>query len=103
MEPVLGDQRLPGHLSRQEEIVLSCLHIGHTRITHPYRVNGADVPRCVSYDCDLPVEHILIECGNFAEVRQRYYDAEKLQQLFQEISATYVLNFLCEIGLFHRI
>ena len=45
----------------------------------------------------------MIECGNFAQVRQRYYDAEKLQQLFQEISVTYVFDFLREIGLFDRI
>ena len=33
VEPVLGDKRLPGHLARQEEIVLSCLFIGHTYLT----------------------------------------------------------------------
>ena len=62
-----------------------------------------DVLRCVACDCDHTVEHILIECGEFAEVRQRYYDAENLQQLFQEISVAYVFDFLCEIGLFYRI
>ena len=41
-------------------------------------------------DRDLPVEHILIECGDFAEVRQTYYDAESLQELFQEILVTYI-------------
>ena len=53
--------------------------------------------------CDLTVEHIVVECGDFAEVRERYYEAESLQQLFQQINVTYVFDFLCEIELFYRI
>ena len=49
------------------------------------------------------MENILIDCGDFVEVRQRYYDAENLQQLSQEISAAYEFDFLHESGLFHRI
>ena len=37
------------------------------------------------------------------KLTQRYYDAERLQQLFQEISVTYIFDYLHEIGLFHRI
>ena len=66
-------------------------------------MNGEDVPKCVACGCNLTVKHILIECGDFTEVRQRYYNAESLQQLFQETSVTYVFDFLCEIGLFYRI
>ena len=65
-------------------------------------MNGEDVPTCVACDCTLTAEHILIECGDSAEVRQRYYDAENLQ-LFQEISVTYVFDFLRGIGLYCRI
>ncbi len=42
-------------------------------------MSDEDVPTCVAFDWNVTVEHILIECGNFAEVRQRYYDAESLQ------------------------
>ena len=45
----------------------------------------------------------LIECGDFAEVRQKYHEAESLQQLFQETSVSYVFDFVREIGLFYRI
>ncbi len=65
-------------------------------------MNGEDVPSCVACDCDLIVEYILIECKDFVGARQRYYNAENLQQLFQEISVTYVFDFLHEIGLFYR-
>ncbi len=49
------------------------------------------------------MEHIRVECGDFAEVRQRYSEAESLQQLFQQINVTYVFDFVREIGLFYRI
>ncbi len=58
-------------------------------------MNGKDVPRCVVCDCNVTVEHILIECGDFAEVRQRYYEAEDLQKLFHEISVTYMYLTSC--------
>ena len=51
---------------------------------------------------DLTVEHILIESGDFAEVRQRY-DAEGLPQLFQEIRVTCVFDFSHDMELFYRI
>ena len=58
-------------------------------------MNGEDVPRCVACDCSITVEHILIECGDFAEVRKRYYDAESLQQLFQQINLhMYLTSFV---------
>ena len=62
-----------------------------------------DVLKCLACDCDLTVEHIMIKCGDFAVVRQRYYDAENLQQAIPEISVTYIFKFLREIRLFYRI
>ncbi len=47
-------------------------------------MNGEDVPRYVACDYDLTLEHILIECGGFAVVRQRYYEAEDISQLFRK-------------------
>ena len=39
------------------------------------------VPRCVACDYELTVEHIPIDCGDFSQVRQRYYDANKIIML----------------------
>ena len=44
-------------------------------------------------DYDLIVKHILIECGEFAENSQRFYDVENITSLFQDISVTEVLDF----------
>ena len=52
-------------------------------------------------DCDLAVEHILMDCGGFADVTQRHHDAESLR-LLQEISGAEVSDFLWKIGLLYR-
>ena len=102
VEPVLGDCRLQRHVSSQEEIVLSHLCIGYIHLTHCYQMNGEYVPRCVACDCNLSVEHILNKCAGLTEIRQRYYYAENLQQLFQKISVICVFD-LCKIGVLYRI
>ena len=57
-------------------------------------MNGENAPKCVACACDLTVEHILTECGDLAEVRQRHYDDGNMRQLFQEISVTDEFDFL---------
>ena len=42
-------------------------------------MNSEDVPICLACDSNLTVVLILIECEE-CEVRQKYYDAENLQQ-----------------------
>ncbi len=81
LEPVLRDRRSPGP-SRRKEIVLSRVCRGHTCLTRSYLMNVEDVRRWVACGCELTVEHILIDCGDFAEVTQRYYDAENVQQSY---------------------
>ena len=103
VQPFLRDSKSPGHLSRRAEIVLFHLCMQHTCLTHSYLMNGEDVPRCVACLCDLTMENVLIEGGDVAEIRQRHYDAENVQQLVGEINVTYVFDFLCKIGLFYRI
>ena len=57
-------------------------------------MTGEDISKCVACDCDLTVEHILMECGDFTEIRKIYYDAEKTRQLFQETIVTEKFDFL---------
>ena len=56
-------------------------------------MNGENVPICMTCGCHLIVEHILIECEDFVDVRQTYYDVENFRQLFQEISVKEVFQF----------
>ena len=49
------------------------------------------------------MEQILIECGDFTEVRQRHYDVGNIGHTFQEISVIEVFDFLQEIGMLNGI
>ena len=65
VKPLLEDRKLPGNLSRREEIVLSRLHIGHTHLTHSNQMNGEDLLKCVTCDCKLTVENTLMNAEIF--------------------------------------
>ena len=42
-------------------------------------------------ECDVTVEHILIECGGIAEVWQRYYGAENMTNIPENHCFRYLL------------
>ena len=55
-------------------------------------MNGDYVSKQAACDCCLTVGHIMIESGDFMEVRQRY-DAQNMRQLFEGISVIEVFDF----------
>ena len=82
-------------------------HISHPTFSSQYTksmwpIAGKPLHNSDRQALHLTVEHILIECSDFAEVRRRY-ETENLQQLFHEISVTGIFAFLLEIGLFYRM
>ena len=74
--PQLG--LLPGgsRIIRREESVLARVRIGHTHLTHCFLLNGEDPPQCTACDCQLTVEHILFECVDFIESRNRHFSVK---------------------------
>ena len=57
---------------RRNEIALTRLRIGHTRLTHQYIVEGSDAPVCAPCDEVLSVEHILVHCPRYNNQRRRF-------------------------------
>jgi hypothetical protein len=47
--------------------------VGHTYMTHSYLLKGEDTPECIPCQCRLTVEHLLIECVDYAVIRRKYY------------------------------
>ena len=85
----LGKYNFSG--KRREEIVLARAHIGHSYITHSYLLKGDSMPECIPCYCALTVKHILIECVDFMEVRQKY-----LKTLFKDVDPSQIFAFLKE-------
>ena len=49
------------------------LHIGHSFITHSFLLKGEEPPVCIGCDKRLTVEHILLTCSDFIDIREPFY------------------------------
>ena len=64
---------------------------------------GEDPPRCTACDCQLTVKHILFECVDFIESRNRHFSVNNFRELFKKVPPDSILSYLHEIGLFYRL
>ena len=67
---------------KKEEVVLARLRSGHARVTHSYLLQGEEQPQCVGCDAPFTVRHFLLECGDFARVRNNCFNVDNMKQLF---------------------
>ena len=58
-----------------------------------------------SYFCDatFAVRHFLLECGDFAQVRNNCFHVENMKQLFQGVHIDGIMAFLRQINRFNKI
>ena len=73
------------------------LHIGHSFLTHSFLLKGEEPPMCIGCDKRLTIEHILLTCSDFIEIRESHFTAKSLRMLFKDISPEKIFNFLKEI------
>ena len=59
----------------------------------------------LSLSCDAPftVRHFLLECGDFAQVRNNCFHVDSMKKLFQDIHMDSIMTFLRQINLFNKI
>jgi len=74
--------------------LLNRLRLGNTRSTHSYLVSGDDIPECGTCQCPLTVKHILIECVDFNDVRNKHFVASSIKDLFENIEAQNIIDFI---------
>ena len=68
--------------TRRDQSVFNRCRIGHSRLTHKFLLKGEPPPECIPCTCPLTIKHLLIECVDFNDVRQRFYQVPSLQDLF---------------------
>ena len=64
--------------NRKEENVMARLHIGHSFLTHSFLLKGEEPPICMGCDKSLTLEHILLTCSDFIEIRKSHFTAKSL-------------------------
>ena len=84
---------------RRNEVLLSRLRIGHTRLTHGFLMSaGQPIPYCM--DCLVPqtVRHFLEECPEYSEARTRLYGATvTLSDILSETNNDFNMRSLLEL------
>ena len=103
VKPDLNSARPSVCAYRREEVVLSRLRIGHTYLTHIHLLKRENPPQCVACQCTLTVKHILVECADFLQIREKYYDTQDMKELFEEVCVENIFGYLKEIGIFKKI
>jgi len=72
-------------MSRCHSVLLNRLRIGHSRLNHSYLLSGDDPPTCQSCEIPLTVKHILVECRNLHDIREKYFTVYSVTDLFKSV------------------
>ena len=89
--------------SRQIQTKITRCRIGHTRLTHSYLLTNKQPPFCISCNEPFTVKHFLITCTEFNYIRNRYFTAKTVKELFTNTSSDKIINFLKETNLFNKL
>jgi len=103
IRPTVGDCKQTTCLSRRDSVLLNRLHIGHTRLTHSFLLTGDDLPECGTCQCPLTVKHILVECVDLDDVRNKHFVASSIKDLFDSIEAHKIIDFNQETGFYKQL
>ena len=103
IQPTLGEWKPASRKSGREQVVISRLWIGHTRLTHSFILKHEPQPQCLTCQTTCTVKHILIECRAFAVIRKRFFEVNNLNDLFQNVKIDDILSFFRETELYQKI
>ena len=83
IKPTNGEYQSVVRNIRKEKVVLARLRLGHTRVSHSYLLQGEEQPQCVGCDAPFTVRLFLLECGDFAQVRNNCSHVDNMKELFK--------------------
>ena len=94
---------LLGGFNRREESLLCRLHIGHSLLSHSFILKREDPPECIPCNERLTIKHLLLDCVDTQEIRNKYFTASSLKVLFRDVPPDQIFKFLKEIHVFHLL
>ena len=85
------------NLKRSNQVVISRIRIGHSKLTHTYLLKGEQQPECIFCDCSLTLRPIFLERSDTLPARNLLlYNAQTVQDLFAKVNFSEILQFLLE-------
>ena len=103
IEPSVTTKFYSHSFSRRDQVILTRCRIGHSRVTHSYLLNGEDAPECIPCQCRFTLKHVLIDCIDFADIRNGFYSVATLKDLFNSVAGDFILKYLKEVNLYGKI
>lgn len=91
--------------NRREEVVLTRLRIGHSRLTHGYLIERMTAPICRTCNVQVTIKHIVEECPVYNQYFLSLNIERKLHILLgdNEDSIKTIIKFIKKIKLFNKI
>ena len=93
IQPTLAEWRPAFRKSRKEQVIISLLRIGHTRLTHSFILKQERQPQCLTCQTPFTIKHVLIECRAFAHIRKWFFKVNSLIDLFEDVKIDDILFF----------
>merc|ERR1711875_35944 len=90
-------------LTRKEEVILTRLRIGHSNITHSHLLKGEEPPYCIPCQEPYTIKHILSNCFDLKQIRQKHYKETKLSKIFLPTNITKIFKYLKETKIYNKI
>lgn len=98
------DTRLPLPKARRNQVAITRLRIGHTRLTHEHLMKRTEPPLCETCRTPLNIKHILVECQRFKNERSNNQVPDDIVSALSDGKhLDSVLSFLKDISLLHKI
>lgn len=93
------------NVSRRDQVVLTRLRIGHSRLTHVHLLINKRPPKCPMCATILTTKHILEECQPLQPFRIRHCIPadEKLLLKCNSNHQEHLINYLKSINVYHRL
>ena len=93
------------HLNRSEEIIITRLRIGHTKLTHNYLFLKTPKPNCQFCNTEeITVKHLLFHCTNLKTIRLKQNIPENSETIPDEPSQiSKILYLIKELKLTNQI
>ena len=76
---------------------------GHWKWGGSRNIPGDDLPECGTCQCPLTVKHILVECVDLKDVRNRHFVASSIKDLFDTIEAHKIIDFIKETRFYKQL
>ena len=92
IKPTLGEWK--ENFRRKEEIVLSRIRRGHSRITHSYLLKGEVQTMCHICQPAYTIKHVLTECIDPAPTMEIFYSASNMKELYKNAKVDAIASFL---------